>query len=53
MEELGIEQRLRGGIWKSRVENNTFQVKRTIQNTQHVRKGTLNDGTRKNKQTRK
>lgn len=47
MEELGFEQRLSSGIWKSRVEKNILQVKKTIQNTQNVRKGTLNSRSKK------
>lgn len=51
MEELGFEQRLSSGIWKSRVEKNILQVKKTIQNTQNVRKGTLNSWSKKKKKT--
>lgn len=47
MEELGFEQRLRSGIWKSRVEKNILQVKKTIQSTQDVRKAHLIHGARK------
>lgn len=42
MAELGFKQRLSSGIWKSRGEKNILQIKKTIQNTQDVRKGTLN-----------